>query len=228
MSFFLWLKSNSKIKTGALLLMLIPILITAMPDKWMGRMHTIDNYQADGSALGRINAWKFAINVANHFPLGGGFLTFTPQMYQQFAPDPTYVVVAHSIYFQVLGEHGYFGLLLYLILFFFTWRTGSRIIRKCGTNPEYAWAVTTAKMCQVSIIGYMTAGAFLAMAYYDLVYYILAILVTTEKVLFIAPQPDNTPPLYVPFLMKKPTPRRWGQTGAVASNRRAELGEQNE
>jgi len=227
MAFFLWLKSHSKIKTGVLLLMLIPILITAMPDKWMGRMHTIDNYQADGSALGRINAWKFAINVADHFPMGGGFLTFTPQMYKIFAPDPNYVVVAHSIYFQVLGEHGYFGLFLYLTLFFLTWRTGSRIIRKCGTNPEYAWAVTTAKMCQVSIIGYMTAGAFLAMAYYDLVYYILAILVTIEKVLFIAPQPDNTPPLTLPFFKKKTKPRRWNHGGAVASTPGPELSKNN-
>lgn len=219
MAFFLWLKSNSKAKTGAVLLLLIPILLAAMPPEWTGRMHTIDNYQEDGSAMGRINAWQFAINVANHFPLGGGFICFTPPMYQQFAPNPNYVVVAHSIYFQVLGEHGYLGLLLFLILFFLMWRTGTRIIRKCGTNPDYAWAATIARMCQVSIIGYLTAGAFLAMAYYDLVYYILAILVSLEKVLFIAPQPDNTPPMYVPYLMPKPKPGPGGRIGATVSTR---------
>lgn len=219
MAFFLWLKSNSKAKTGAVLLLLIPILLTAMPAEWTGRMHTIDNYQEDGSAMGRINAWQFAINVANHFPLGGGFICFTPPMYKQFAPNPDYVVVAHSIYFQVLGEHGYVGLFLFLLLFFLTWRTGSRIVRKCGTNPEYAWAVTTAKMCQVSIIGYLTAGAFLAMAFYELPYYILALLVSIEKVLFLAPQPDNTPPLYVPYLMPKPKRRPGDRVVAAASAR---------
>ncbi len=203
MALFLWLKSNSKVKTGLLFALAIPLLLVAMPSQWMDRMHSIDNYQEDASALGRINSWGFAINVANHLPLGGGFATFTPQIFQLYAPDPTVFFVAHSIYFQVLGEHGYFGLVLYLLMFFFAWRTGSRIVKKCGKDPELAWAATTARMCQVSIIGYMTAGAFLAMAYYDLPYYVLAILVCLEKVLFIAPQPDNTPPLRLPFLSRR-------------------------
>ena len=221
MVLFLWLKSNSKLKTGALLALAIPILIAAMPEQWMGRMHSIDNYHEDASAMGRINAWGFAINVANHFPLGGGFATFTPQLFQLYAPDPTVYFVAHSIYFQVLGEHGYFGLFLFLLMFFFAWRTGSRIVRKCGTNPDYAWAATCARMCQVSIIGYMTAGAFLAMAYYDLPYYVLAILVCLEKVLFIAPQPDNTPPLRLSFFSRrKQRARKWKEDAAAPTARK--------
>jgi probable O-glycosylation ligase (exosortase A-associated) len=203
MTLFLWLKSHSKLKTGLIFVLVIPLLLAAMPPAWMERMHSIDNYQQDASAMGRINSWGFAINVANHLPLGGGFATFTPKIFQIYAPDPTVFFVAHSIYFQVLGEHGYIGLFLYLLMLFFAWRTGSRIVRKCSTNPEYAWAATTARMCQVSIIGYMAAGAFLAMAYYDLPYYVLAILVCLEKVLFIAPQPDNTPPLHLPFLSRR-------------------------
>jgi probable O-glycosylation ligase (exosortase A-associated) len=210
MALFLWLKSRSKVKTGMLFALAIPLLLAAMPPEWMDRMHSIDNYKEDASALGRINSWGFAINVANHLPLGGGFATFTPQIFQLYAPDPTVFFVAHSIYFQVLGEHGYIGLFLYLLMFFFAWRTGSRIVKKCGKDPELAWAATTARMCQVSIIGFMTAGAFLAMAYYDLPYYVLTILVCLEKVLFIAPQPDNTPPLRLAFLSRrKSRARAW-------------------
>jgi putative inorganic carbon (HCO3(-)) transporter len=203
MGLFLWMKSSSKAKSGFFILILAPALLLAMPPEWMGRMHTIDNYQEDASAMGRINSWGFAINVANHLLLGGGFHAFTPQIFQIYAPDPRIFYVAHSIYFQVLGEHGYIGLFLFVLMFFLAWRTGTRIARKCGDNPEYAWAATTARMCQVSIIGYMTAGAFLAMAYYDLPYYILAILVCIEKVLFIAPQPDNTMPLPIPRFVKR-------------------------
>jgi len=221
MTLFLWLKSRSKLKTGFLFALIIPLLLVAMPPAWMERMHSIDNYQQDASAMGRINSWGFAINVANHLPLGGGFATFTPKIFQIYAPDPTVFYVAHSIYFQVLGEHGYIGLFLYLLMFLFAWRTGSRIVRKCGTNPEYAWAATTARMCQVSIIGYMTAGAFLAMAYYDLPYYVLAILVCLEKVLFIAPQPDNTPPLRLPFLSRRKQQRdAWKRPEAAAAPRK--------
>lgn len=221
MALFLWLKSSSKVKTGMLFALAIPLLLVAMPSAWMDRMHSIDNYKEDPSALGRINSWGFAINVANHLPLGGGFATFTPQIFQLYAPDPTVFFVAHSIYFQVLGEHGYFGLILYLLMFFFAWRTGSRIVKKCGKDPELTWAATTARMCQVSIIGYMTAGAFLAMAYYDLPYYVLAILVCLEKVLFITPQPDNTPPLRLPFLSRrKARTDAWKQAAPVATPRK--------
>lgn len=203
MGLFLWMKSSSKVKSGFFILILAPALLLAMPPEWMGRMNTIDNYQEDASAMGRINSWGFAINVANHLPLGGGFATFTPQIFQIYAPDPRIFYVAHSIYFQVLGEHGYIGLFLFLMLFFLAWRSGKRIIRQCGKNPEYAWAATLARMCQVSIIGYMTSGAFLAMAYYDLPYYILALLVCIEKVLFISPQPDNALPMPIPPFVRR-------------------------
>jgi hypothetical protein len=32
--------------------------------------------------MGRINSWYFAINVANHYPLGGGLGVFTPRIYR--------------------------------------------------------------------------------------------------------------------------------------------------
>lgn len=208
MLFFLWLKSHSKVKTGLALLLVAPLVLFAMPEQWTGRMGTIDNYQEDASAMGRINSWKFAINVANNLPLGGGFGVFTPRMFQVYAPEPQRFHVAHSIYFQVLGDHGYFGLLLFLLLFLCAWRTGKRVIGHCGENPDLAWAATLARMCQVSMIGFLMAGAFLSMPYYDLIYYILAILVTLEKVLVLAPQPDNPAPMRIPVLHRffKPKP----------------------
>jgi putative inorganic carbon (HCO3(-)) transporter len=208
MLFFLWLKSHSKVKTGIALLLVAPLIFFAMPEQWTGRMGTIDNFQEDESAMGRINSWGFAINVANHLPLGGGFGVFTPRMFLVYAPEPQRFHVAHSIYFQVLGDHGYVGLVLYLLLLLCAWRTGRRVIRYCSTRPELAWAGTLARMCQVSMIGFMMAGAFLSMPYYDLLYYIIAILVTLEKVLILAPQPDNTAPMRIPVLHRffKPKP----------------------
>ena len=205
MLFFLWLKSRSKVTTGLAALLLAPIIFFSMPEQWTGRMASIDDYQEDKSSIGRINAWHFAINVANSLPTGGGFGVFTPRMYHVYAPNPESFFVAHSIYFQVLGDHGYIGLFLFLLLLFCAWRTGGRVIRYCADDPDKAWAATMARMCQVSLIGFMLAGAFLSMPYYDLPYYILAILVTLEKVLMIAPQPDNTPPMRLPFLSKRET-----------------------
>ncbi|HTD02375.1 putative O-glycosylation ligase, exosortase A system-associated, partial [Undibacterium sp.] len=68
---FLWLKSRQKIRTGLILLLIVPLIYTVMPDKWFDRMNTIDDYKQDSSALGRINAWGFAINVAEKNMMGG-------------------------------------------------------------------------------------------------------------------------------------------------------------
>lgn len=178
---FLWLKSRSKIRTGIALALVMPLMYAVMPAEWFGRMETIDNYKEDESAMGRINAWGFAFNVAKSNVFGGGFDTFTHAMFARYAPDPFNHHAAHSIYFQVLGEHGFIGLAMFLLFFFFAWRIGSRIIRKCGERAELKWARELAAMSQVSIIGYLVGGAFLTLAYYDLPYYIVSLLVVLER-----------------------------------------------
>lgn len=208
MSLFLWLKSASKLKTGIAIAVIAPVILLSMPEEWTGRMHSIDNYQEDQSAQGRLNAWGFAINVANQFPLGGGPGIFSPESFSKYAPDPETYHVAHSIYFQMVGEHGWFGLALFLAMHFCTWRTGTRVIRHCENKSELAWAGNLARMCQVSQIGYLTAGAFLTLAYYDLAYYVMAIVVTLDKVLIRYPQADDTPPLRLPFGKRRAAPVR--------------------
>lgn len=181
MLFFLWMKSRNKLRTGIAVLLIVPLIFTIMPDKWFGRMETIDNYKEDSSAMGRINSWHFAANVAKDNILGGGYRVFTPRMFLVYAPEPRTFFDAHSIYFQVLGEHGYIGLTLFLLLMLFAWRTGSRILKFCKNKEDLKWASDLAAMCQVSIIGYAVSGAFLTLAYYDLYYGIVALLVLLEK-----------------------------------------------
>jgi probable O-glycosylation ligase (exosortase A-associated) len=180
---FLWLKSRNKIRTGLALVLAAPLVFMVMPEQWFGRMQTIDNYQTDDSAMGRINAWHFAVNVAESHPLGGGYSVFTPNMFRLYAPEPLNHHAAHSIYFQVLGEHGFVGLALFLLMLAFAWRTGSRVIALCHDRPDLKWARDLAAMGQVSLIGYAVGGAFLTMAYYDLWYYIVALLVVVERLL---------------------------------------------
>lgn len=182
MLFMLWLKSRKKLATGIIVLLLIPLVYSVMPDQWFNRMSTIDSYDKDASALGRINAWHFAVNVATHNFLGGGFKVFSPPMFYLYAPDPLDYHAAHSIYFQALGEQGFVGLILFLTLMLCTWRCGSRVIRYCKDKTELKWAGDLAAMCQVSVIGYAVGGAFLSLTYFDLYYYIIVLLVVLEKV----------------------------------------------
>jgi probable O-glycosylation ligase (exosortase A-associated) len=188
MMLFLWLKSPKKAQTGLAVLLMGVVIAGVMPEAWYARMDTINEYHEDSSALGRINAWHFAINIANSHLLGGGFNVFTPRLFMIYAPDPLGYHVAHSIYFQVLGDQGYIGLILFLLLMFFSWRTGTRIIKFCRDKPDLKWASNLAKMAQVSIIGYAVSGAFLSLAYFDLYYDIIIVLVLLEKLLLLKKQ----------------------------------------
>ena len=181
--FFLIMKSPNRFAFLLLMLIAVPIAFGVMPDSWWERMATIRNYQEDGSAMGRINAWWFAFNLAIDRPIvGGGFAVFQQPWFRMYAPEPENKHDAHSIYFEVLGEHGFPGLVLFLLLGIFTWRTCTRIITNTKGIDDLRWASNLARMLQVSLVAYASSGAFLGLAYFDLYYHLIAIVVLCKVV----------------------------------------------
>ncbi|MBS0348297.1 MAG: putative O-glycosylation ligase, exosortase A system-associated [Proteobacteria bacterium] len=179
MGFALWLRSDHKLLTGMFVVVLAAMLVGFMPSSWENRMQTINNYEADGSAMGRINAWQLAINIANHRLTGAGYEAYTPETFAMYAPNPTDIHVAHSIYFSVLGEHGYVGLLLFLGVWLGAYGLAGRIRKETRNDKELFWLFHLAGMCQVSLIGYGVGGAFLSLAYFDLPYNIMVVVVSS-------------------------------------------------
>lgn len=183
MSFFLWLKSPKKLGLGIFMVIAVLVFLPFMPEQWFERMSTIQTYDQDASANGRINAWWMAWNVAvDRFPIGAGFKMYTAQVFALYAPNPLDIHAAHSIYFQVLGEHGFFGLFLFMCIFVLAWRYGVSIIRHTKHRPELAWARNLAAMIQVSLVGYAVGGAFLSLSYFDLPYYLVLGLVVLRGI----------------------------------------------
>ena len=184
-AFFLWLKSRRKALLFIVILLLAPFLFMFMPQSWHERMETIGTYEEDSSAQGRLLAWEFAYKMALARPLGGGFESFTPYNYQRFAPEISHfgsAQDAHSIYFEILGEHGFIGLGIFLILGILFWRNAVKIMKLTKNSNENKWAYDLASMIQVSLIGYATGGAFLGLAYFDLLYHLLVILVLVLRI----------------------------------------------
>ena len=182
MLLFLWLKGKNRLSFGVVIMCCVPFALLFMPDQWHSRIDTINEYEQDASAMGRINAWNMAYNLANDRPLGGGFMIYEPDIFEKYAPVPQDIHAAHSIYFQVLGEHGWGGLAIYVMLGFLTWRTGSWIIRNTALRKDLAWAADLAKMVQVSLLGFMVGGAFLSLTYFDVPYYLMAGMVAIRQI----------------------------------------------
>ena len=142
------------------------------------------NYENDASAVGRINAWTFAWNLAVAKPIiGGGFGAFTPELFDRYAPNPDDYHDSHSIYFEVLGEHGFVGLFLFLTLMGLAWRCCAWAIkqaRRARDDPDLEDCANLARMMQVSLIGYAASGAFLGLAYFDLYYAVITLAILTK------------------------------------------------
>jgi probable O-glycosylation ligase (exosortase A-associated) len=181
MAIYLWLKSPRKLGLGVALVAIGFALIVSMPAQWSTRMETIETYQQDGSAMGRINAWWAAYNLAKARFTGGGFDIATPYVFARYAPNPDLVLAAHSIYFQVLGEHGFPGLAIYLTMWWFVWRSAGNLIRQGNAVPQAAWCRDLGAMAHASLVGFAVGGAFLSLAYFDLPYDILAVVVLARR-----------------------------------------------
>jgi len=184
MGSFLWLKSRNKIFTFMSILVVVGAVAAIMPQQWYDRMKTIVTYEQDSSAMSRINAWWTAYNLAKDRVTGGGFDAFMREKaFILYAPDPTNTPDVHSIYFEIMGEHGFVGFTMFMLLAWFTWNTGNRVRTLAKDSVETKWAADLAGMAQVSMIGYAAAGAFLGLAYFDLYYTLIAIMVMCSMIL---------------------------------------------
>lgn len=179
----IWLRSQKKLLGGAFVAIAAVGIFAFMPEQFDKRINSIADYQEDASAQGRLNAWGFAINLAAERPIiGGGYGAFNANAFLRYAPEPERFHDAHSIYFEMLGEHGYVGLCLFLLLAVLALRETQRIRRLSRDNPELRWAFDLATALQCSAVAYGVGGAFLGLAYLDLPYQLVALIVLTGRV----------------------------------------------
>ncbi len=201
---FLFLKSQRKAGVIVLMVLSIPILLALMPQAWFERMDTMQNHEQDGSAMERIYAWRFSYKLALARPIvGGGFKSFTPENYRKYAPDVVFDALqygipegkiyqnAHSIYLGTLGHLGFVGLALFLLLGVFAWKKANLTIKIAKEEPKLEWAGDLARMLQVSLVGYATAGAFLSLENFDLAYHIVAMVVVLHVLVHQVERPTS-------------------------------------
>jgi putative inorganic carbon (HCO3(-)) transporter len=183
---FVLLKSRQRVFLGMIVVAFLGVSAAFVPQTWIDRMKTIENYEQDGSALSRLEAWGFAIKVARDHPIvGGGFrVSYDDRIYLKYVPDARkgHGRNYHSVYFEILGELGYVGLATYLALLAAVWRSGNRTIALTRNHPNLYWANDLARMTQVSLVGFAVAGAFQNLAFFDLYFYLIAILFLAQQI----------------------------------------------
>jgi probable O-glycosylation ligase (exosortase A-associated) len=170
------------------------ILFEMAPETWFSRIDTIGQAQVDSSFIDRVTAWKVSLLIALSRPFfGGGYHAIQDtSVWRAFGHDlsslsfiPSGVpreegMAAHSIYFEVLGDLGFTGLILFVAMLVLAIFACGTIARRARPYPDMAWMIDLANMLRLSLIVYMVAGAALSFAYFEGVYLLVALISVTR------------------------------------------------
>jgi probable O-glycosylation ligase (exosortase A-associated) len=186
-------KSRYFVRAVLGLVVLYVFMVNFAPPQWTSRMETIQTYETDNSAMSRIEAWKIAYGLGMEHPFfGGGFGSVgMDEVAARYNPGKG-GYNSHSIFFNVLGEHGLLGLILFLSLIGSCMLTLRRI-RKARPSPPPGWLVNASHALETSFVGYLVTGAFLSAAYIDLFYHLITLTillkVLADRAMAEAPKP---------------------------------------
>lgn len=206
LSAYMFVKSDRKGLLATLGVLLAFGLSGLVSEEWVSRMDTISSADQDASFMGRVVAWKLSFILAVQNPIfGAGFKSLEyfpvwtiasmdfgsfPFFYTgEAVPSVTKGHAAHSIYFQVLGEHGFIGLAIYLGVLGLAFVKAGRIAKQARKLGSVPWLANLATMLQLSIFAFCLGGAALSFAYFDLAFAIFALIVVLEARLLPAATP---------------------------------------
>ena len=138
-------------------------------ERWTSRISTISDYETEGSAAVRILVWLWTLNFATTHPFGGGFNSYFINVLSLPAGNGEFTILTgkafHNIYMAALGEHGYPGLALYVIILVLTLWNLQRDIRICKPRPDLVWAADLARANQLGIAVLMVCGNFVDISF---------------------------------------------------------------
>ena len=176
------------VKRRALYLGAIALLgvaaVPLLPSAFTQRMGTIKTYDADASASSRLAVWKWTLEFVKLHPFGGGFeayrqnnIRFDVKKIQGAQTAGARVEVDkgrayHSAYFEMLGEQGWPGLILWLFIHL-SGVVRMEMLRRRYQTGEYAWAGSLAGALQSVQLIYLLGAAFIAIAFQPVIYMLI-------------------------------------------------------
>jgi probable O-glycosylation ligase (exosortase A-associated) len=161
--------------------LLVPVMLIGgyfagqqLPDEWFDRMHTIETYQEDGSAMGRIEVWEDGWEHTLQHPfVGAGFDGWR------------WVTRAkldwHNSFVEMFSEHGFIAFGIWLSLIIGTLLSLTRLPKQTQNVPGMEWVANYCYMIRASLLIYMTGTMFLGLSYWDILYHLIFISVLIKQ-----------------------------------------------
>lgn len=154
-------------------------LLAGIADRSSGGIDELSRSGLDESSMGRIFAWEASIKMAVSHPIAGVGLNNFLNNYWEFSNvwDGTNKA-AHSAWFQILGETGFAGLIIYLILV-------SRILKMSRENLHLVFSSrfkfnsdieTIAQALHCSLLAIIVSSTFLSQGFAWSIYIIISLI----------------------------------------------------
>lgn len=187
---FLWLLSKRKVAGLAIMGIAAVAIALYASDAYFERISTIRDYQSEGSAQGRIIAWKASLRMAADNPLMGvGAGHFPVAFGARYMPrdlGPMPWLTAHSSYFLVLGELGLPGIVTILALVLGNIHATLALRRRLLAGSAGHRGKQTEELAGLlylvaaSMLAFAVAGAFLSAAYYPHLFVLTGIMIAVR------------------------------------------------
>ncbi len=156
-----------------------------LPSDMFERLNTLKNVEADGSANGRLKAWRIAGEVIQDYPLFGvGTEQFQNHYldYGERVGTRSGTRVVHNAYLQIWSESGtpvfiaYVGMLIASVLAL------QRLRRRAERVYARSWIISYCTALEGALLTFMLGSVFLNRAHFDLTYHLVAMTVVLDRI----------------------------------------------
>lgn len=166
------------------------VAVPLLPESFTGRMATIKTYDEDTSASTRVAVWNWTLDFVKEHPLGGGFGAYRLNNLEievrrrsgegNVTSERTTIVTDqarayHSSYFEVLGETGYPGLLLFVGMLTLALVQLRRVFKRFNEREEDHWLADASRAVGFSLIIYMVGQIFVGIGFQSSLYHLLGL-----------------------------------------------------
>ncbi|MGB3721351.1 MAG: DUF5935 domain-containing protein [Pacificimonas sp.] len=241
----IWWRSKRKILIGGGIFLLAVAATPFVPQSFWDRMSTIETYQSDESASTRIAVWKWTWDFVADHPLGGGFDIYKTNNLEiemsrttetdgnidtQTFTSTDRARAFHSSYFEMLGELGYPGFIIWIsIVILAFWQSRVLVSREKRYRKTFEpdipqmkdseWAGSFGTAVSTFLPVYMAGSLFVGIAFQPAFYSIVALMISVtylrQETMATAPA-SRTPVTQKAGTGPRSRPRRGTSSGALA------------
>ena len=178
------LRSRQKLRVLAGITVMVVIILPALPAKFWARMNTIQTYEEDDSATGRLHFWQVAVKMANANPLlGVGYNAYNIAYDAYDFSNKRYGSgrSVHSSFFGILAEVGYLGFALYAAILVCAFQSCYRVQKQAAMGSIPVELAHGAAALEASLAAFVVGGLFIPFQYNEMVWHFIGITIVLQQ-----------------------------------------------